>query len=330
MRPCVADCVDCAWWLQHRAWCDFADRTPPRSHEASDCVLDPRIRLHYEYFQSILENLSRGDRLADAQNRADRISDACRKAATRGVSRKSLDLSVEFPSARRLWRVAPSDGTGLAMMAHGSVGSGRAGVALGTPFSDMVGRLRRRVSLASYFSWGVRSGGWGWWCPERRSTMRGASRRCALRPTVRQGCRPDAEVGWTVLGSSETLPNSHVPSSHSCDPVRCCRLACLQAIHQNTTSPRPNRASLPSISISTTIYTASLRAASASITSIRVQPFYARRSVSAGFFGGMLTFELEQSYHLGSLPDVGPVWLSRGSVAPTWLLIRGLVAYCVE
>ena len=155
-------------------------RTPPRSHEASDCELDPRIRLHYEYFQSILENLSRGDRLADAQNRADRIIDACRKAATRGVPRKSLDLSVEFPSARRLWRVAPSDGTGLAMMAHGSVGTGRAGAALGTPFSDMVGRLRRRVSLASYFSWGVRSGGWGWWCLERRSTMHVASRRCAL------------------------------------------------------------------------------------------------------------------------------------------------------
>eukprot|EP01043_Picozoa_sp_COSAG02_P015442 COSAG02_NODE_659_length_18772_cov_14.955015_17_plen_111_part_00 len=39
-------------------------RTPPRSHGASDCVLDPRIRLHFENFQSILENLSRGDRLA--------------------------------------------------------------------------------------------------------------------------------------------------------------------------------------------------------------------------------------------------------------------------
>ena len=123
--------------------------TPPRSHEAFTQVLDPRIRLHYEYFQSILENLSRGDRLADAQNRADRIIDACRKAATRGVPRKSLDLSVEFPSARRLWRVAPSDGTGLAMMAHGSVGTGRAGAALGTPFSDMLGRLRWHVSLAS-------------------------------------------------------------------------------------------------------------------------------------------------------------------------------------
>ena len=96
-------------------------RTPPRSHGAFTQVLDPRIRLHFEYFQSILENLSRGDRLADAQNRADRIVDACRKAATRGVPRKSLDLSVEFPSARRLWRVAPSDGTGLAMMAHGSI-----------------------------------------------------------------------------------------------------------------------------------------------------------------------------------------------------------------
>jgi hypothetical protein len=74
------------------------------------------------------------------------------------VPRQSLDLSVEFPRARRLWRVAPSDGTGLAMMAHGSVGTGRAGAALGTPFSDMVGRLRWRVALASYFSWGVRSG----------------------------------------------------------------------------------------------------------------------------------------------------------------------------
>ena len=42
-----------------------SSRTPPRSNEASDCELDPRIRLHYEYFQSILENLSRGDRLAD-------------------------------------------------------------------------------------------------------------------------------------------------------------------------------------------------------------------------------------------------------------------------
>ena len=104
---------------EHEFYCvkSLWPRTPPRSHGASDCVLDPRIRLHYEYFQSILENLSRGDRLADAQNRADRIIDACRKAATRGVPRKSLDLSVEFPSARRLWRVAPSDGTGLAMMA---------------------------------------------------------------------------------------------------------------------------------------------------------------------------------------------------------------------
>jgi hypothetical protein len=126
-----------------------ASRTPPRSHEAFTQVLDPRIRLHYEYFQSILENLSRSDRLADTQNRPDRRRDACRKVATRGVPRKSLDLSVEFPSARRLWRVAPSDGTGLAMMAHGSVGTGRAGAALGTPFSDMVGRLRWRVSLAS-------------------------------------------------------------------------------------------------------------------------------------------------------------------------------------
>jgi hypothetical protein len=123
--------------------------TPPRSHGAFTQVLDPRIRLHFEYFQSILENLSRSDRLADTQNRRDRRSDACRKVATRGVPRKSLDLSVEFPIARRLWRVAPSDGTGLAMMAHGSVGTGRAGAALGTPFSDMVGRLRRRVSLAS-------------------------------------------------------------------------------------------------------------------------------------------------------------------------------------
>ena len=90
-------------------------------------------------------------------------------------------------------------------------------------------------------------------------------------------------------------PNSHVPSSHSCDPVRCCRLACLQAIHQNTTSPRPNRASLPSISISTTIYTASLRAASASVTFVRVQPFCARRSVSAGFFGGFQAPHYERS-----------------------------------
>eukprot|EP01043_Picozoa_sp_COSAG02_P012441 COSAG02_NODE_479_length_21477_cov_49.737674_15_plen_126_part_00 len=109
--------------------------TPPRSDGASDCELrDPRIRLHFEYFQSILENLSRGDRLADAQNSAGRIVDACRKAATRGVPRKSLDFSVEFPSARRLWRIAPFDGIGLAMMAHGSVGTGRAGAALGTPF----------------------------------------------------------------------------------------------------------------------------------------------------------------------------------------------------
>ena len=87
----------------------------------------------------------------------------------------------------------------------------------------------------------------------------------------------------------------NVPSSHSCDPVRCCRLACLQAIHQNTTSPRPIRASLPSISISTTIYTASLRAASASVTSVRVQPFCARRSVSAGFFGGFQAPHYERS-----------------------------------
>ena len=92
-----------------------------------------------------------------------------------------------------------------------------------------------------------------------------------------------------------SMRNSHVPSSHSCDPVRCCRLACLQAIHQNTTSPRPNRASLPSISISTTIYTASLRAASASVTSVRVQPFCARRSVSAGFFGGFQAPHYERS-----------------------------------
>eukprot|EP01043_Picozoa_sp_COSAG02_P048200 COSAG02_NODE_4713_length_5064_cov_104.518429_2_plen_78_part_00 len=77
------------------------------------------------------------------------MSDACRKAATRGVPRKSLDLLVEFPNARRLWRVAPSDGTGLAMMAPGSVGTGRAGAALGAPFSDMVGRSKQRVSLAS-------------------------------------------------------------------------------------------------------------------------------------------------------------------------------------
>ncbi len=112
-------------------WRQKSLHTPPRSDGASDCVLDPRIRLHFEYFQSILENLSRGDRfhrLADAQNRADRMSDACRKAATRGVPQELLDLSVESPSARRLWRVAPSDGTGLAMMAPGSVGTGRAGM----------------------------------------------------------------------------------------------------------------------------------------------------------------------------------------------------------
>ena len=158
--------------------------TPPRSHGAFTQVLDPRIRLHFEYFQSILENLSRGDRLADAQNRADRRSDACRKVAT--------------------------------------------------------------------------------------------------RPSM------------FCLGPG-TFPNSHVPSSHSCDPVRCCRLACLQAIQKNTASPPPIRASLPSTSASTTIYPPSLQAASASVTSVRVQPLRVRRSVSAGFFGVMQTSELEQS-----------------------------------
>ena len=135
----------------------IADARPTRSHEAGDCELDPRIRLHFEYFRSILENLSCSDRLADAQNRADRIIDACRKSATRGVPRKSLDLSVEFPSARRLWRVAPSDGTGLAMMAHGSVGTGRAGAALGrclrrdsAPPYHFGGRPNRRPASYAY------------------------------------------------------------------------------------------------------------------------------------------------------------------------------------
>jgi hypothetical protein len=47
------------------------------------------------------------------------------------------------------------------------------------------------------------------------------------------------------------------------------RLACLQATHQKTTSPSPIRAFPPSISTSTTIYTASSRAASSPVTSVR-------------------------------------------------------------
>ena len=134
--------------------------------------------------------------------------------------------------------------------------------------------------------------------------------------------------------ATASLPNSHVPSSHSCDPVRCCRLACLQAIHQNTTSPRRIRASLPSISILTTIYTASLRAASASVTSVRVQPFCARRSVSAGFFGGFQAPHYERSslraicrFLRSDKRASGPV---MSSLSPSASRTQSSYGWCVE
>eukprot|EP01043_Picozoa_sp_COSAG02_P052127 COSAG02_NODE_5574_length_4220_cov_12.097792_4_plen_227_part_00 len=131
-----------------------------------------------------LSESRRSYRLADTQNSRDRRTDAGRKVATRGVPRKSLDFSVDFPNARRLWRVVPSDGNGLAMMANGPVGTDRAGAALGTPFSDMLGRRRRCMSPASDFSWIIRSRGWGRRRPERRPTMHGASRTATATATA--------------------------------------------------------------------------------------------------------------------------------------------------
>ena len=108
------------------------------------------------------------------------------------------------------------------------------------------------------------------------SMMRGISKLCKQAPT-------NVQVVADFVRLHDCLAHNHI------------RLACLQAIQKNTASPPPIRASLPSTSASTTIYPPSLQAASASVTSVRVQPLRVRRSVSAGVFGVMQTSELEQS-----------------------------------